>query len=296
MRAVGIACTVLGISSEASAFCRSTTCKGTDCPRDENACKTTGEKLFWASGCVGFSIQKDGTVNIPMKYVRQTIETSFVTWSEIACSDGVASIAFSLADDAVCHKTEYNDGGANANIILFQDTKWDYKGVDNTLAKTTVSFDPDTGEILDADIEVNHAFNDFSISDENVQFDLQSVLTHEIGHFIGLDHTPDDTATMFAGYERGDIEPRTLEPDDIDAACATYPPARNAACNTKPKGGFSADCGDTQAEEDGGEGEGCTFGVRSSSRFPYVPVFAATLFGWLTRRLRMRDGRKTLSS
>jgi hypothetical protein len=281
-----------GFASTAEAYCRSTTCKGGDCLRDADGCKTTGEKLFWKSGCVGFSIQKDGTVNIPTKYVRQTIETSFVTWSELACESGVASIAFSLADDAVCKKTEYNDGGANANIILFQDTKWDYKGVDNTLAKTTVSFDPDTGEILDADIEVNHAFNDFSISDENVQYDLQSVLTHEIGHFIGIDHTLDETATMFAGYERGDIEPRSLEVDDVDAACAIYAPGRDAACNTKPKGGFSAECSDAQVE-DGGAEEGCAFVGRSPARGTLAVLFALVSLSWIMRRSHRAHSNRT---
>ena len=101
------------------------------------------------------------------------------------------TLAFSELDDVACHQTQYNSTGTNANIIMFQDTKWTYIGADNTLAKTTVTYDNDTGEIFDADIEINHANNNFTINDDNVDFDLQAVLTHEIGHFIqrtGLHH------------------------------------------------------------------------------------------------------------
>ena len=201
----------------ASAFCRSTTCTG-DCPRDEDGCKTTGVPLFWASSCVGFSLQEDSSIHIPFKYFEQVAQASFLTWTQLDCADGTSTIAFSQLANVTCNQTEYNSGGTNANILLFQDYKWKYQGVDNTLAKTTVTFDNETGEILDADIEINHANNHFKISDMVIDYDLQAVVTHEIGHFIGLDHTLDFSATMYAGYEPGSIDQRTLEPDDVDAA------------------------------------------------------------------------------
>lgn len=233
---------VTGVVRPADAYCRSTTCTG-DCERDADGCKTSGEKLYWAGGCVGFSLQENGSVHIPMKYIEQVAQKSFVAWTELDCPDGVSSLAFSELDQVSCHEAEFNPSGTNSNAIIFQDTKWKYTSVDNTLAKTTVTFDSDTGEILDADIEVNHANNNFTINDDVVEYDLQSVLTHEIGHFIGLDHSPDFTATMYAGYEPGTIDQRTLEPDDVDAACAVYPPSRNVSCDPTPKGGLGDACG-----------------------------------------------------
>ena len=140
---------------EASAFCRSTTCTE-DCPRDLDGCKTSGQALWWANSWVGFSLQQDASVHIPIKYVRQVATRSFTAWSDLECETGFATLAFSELEEAECKRTEYNDGGQNSNIILFQDNKWDYKGADNTLAKTTVSFDAVSGEIFDADIEINH--------------------------------------------------------------------------------------------------------------------------------------------
>ncbi len=254
--AVGFAA---GVATEASAYCRSTTCTG-ECARDELGCKIDGAKLFWASGCVGFSLQKDASIHIPMKYFRQVTEKSFVTWSQLECDTGLSSLAFSETEDVACHQTEYNSGGTNANIIMFQDTKWIYIGADNTLAKTTVTYDNGTGEIFDADIEVNHANNNFTINDDNVDFDLQAVMTHEIGHFMGFDHSDEATATMNAGYEEGTTDLRSLEPDDIAVACEVYPPERPVVCDVTPRGGLGYECGGVATKpptDDGGDGEGC---------------------------------------
>lgn len=279
-------------AAPASAFCRSTTCTGGDCPRDENECKTTGAPLSWPGVCVGFSLQRDGTANLEMDAVRQVIERSFVTWTDIPCSDGSgnASIAFSARDDVGCRHSEYNESGANANVILFQDDKWRYHGPNDTLAKTTVTFDSDDGTILDADIEVNHAYNEFTIGDDAVVYDLESVLTHEIGHFLGLDHTPDIFATMYAGYDEGSIEQRTLELDDVDALCAVYPPNRSGDCDPTPRGGLGNEClqehtDDEEAEESGG----CALAgsPRANATAALLLVSGLALEAW-RRRIRWR--------
>jgi hypothetical protein len=259
---------VVGLTSEADAFCRSTTCTG-DCPRDPDGCKTTGQPLQWATSCVGISLQEDSSIHIPMKYFRQVVARSLIAWSDLACEGGPATIAFSQLDDVSCRQSEYNEGDPNANVILFQDTKWEYTSPDNNVAKTTVSFDPDSGEILDADIEINHAFNNFTISDTEIVYDLESVLTHEVGHLIGIDHSPDFTATMYASYQPETIEQRTLEIDDIEAACASYPPTREAACDPEPEGGLGSECIQVQEEE------GCSTSPRGGAAGRAAPLALA---------------------
>jgi hypothetical protein len=239
------------IVDDAAAFCRSTSCTG-DCPRDIDGCKTEGAVLYWPTLCVGFSLQRDGSAHIPFEDSKRIVQDGFVAWSDIECPDGgYASMAFTQLKDVECHRAEYNQSGANANVIMFQDNRWTYSGVDNTLAKTTVTYDTDTGEIFDADIELNHAYNEFTTGDDNVVYDLQSITTHEIGHFIGLDHTPDFLATMNAGYEEGTTDLRSVEEDDMMAVCAAYPSERDGVCATKPNGGFSKYCdGDEPAPEE----------------------------------------------
>jgi hypothetical protein len=238
----------------AGAFCRSTTCADADCPRDAHNCKTTGHPLFWPTSCVGFSIQKDETANLPPSDVRKVIVDSFVSWSSLVCkAGGQADIGFGELDDADCHVAQFNASGPNANVVMFQDDKWSYTDVSDTLAKTTVSYDTSTGEIWDADIELNSAYNQLTVGDDHVVYDLQSLLTHEIGHLIGLDHSLDDAATMNADYMVGSIFQRTLAPDDIAGACAAYAPSRTARCSLTPRGGFVSACtGDAAPPMPGG--------------------------------------------
>lgn len=293
--AVALACAASFASSEAAAYCRSTTCIGADCPRDEEGCKTSGEKLFWTSSCVGFNLQADSSEFIPFKYFEQAAQRSFVEWSDLECDTGIANISFSQLESVECHEAEYNKGGTNANIILFQDTKWNYTGVDNNLAKTTVTFNDETGEILDADIEINHANNNFTISDTDMAFDLQAILTHEIGHFIGLDHSPDFSATMYAGYEEGSTDQRSLEPDDVFAVCEAYPPERNAACAPEPKGGLGIECGGVAPEDgDGGPAaaSGCSASEGRSDEDPGSPWPALLLVVGLVSFAARRGGSK----
>lgn len=225
----------------AAAFCRSTSCAG-ECARDDNNCKSLGAPLYWPSLCVGFSLSNVGSANIAFAVFQDIAIRSIASWSSLACPKGEASVAFVASPAVSCHTAEYNLDGANANIILFQDSKWAYKSADNTLAKTTVTFDSVSGEILDADIEINHAYNEITTGDAKVGYDLQSILTHEFGHFIGLDHSLDFDATMNASYDPGTVELRTPEEDDIGGVCTIYPPGRAGTCNPAPHGGFSDAC------------------------------------------------------
>jgi MYXO-CTERM domain-containing protein len=242
-------------AAPAAAFCRSTTCSGS-CPRNEDGCKTTGSSLYWASRCVGFSLSVDASsIDVNFDTFKAVSNASVAQWSARMCPQGEATFAFAADHPVTCHKAEYNPKGPNANIILFQDNCWTYKSADNTLAKTTVSYDANTGEILDADIEINHAYNEITTepgptvmsigpSDtSHVVYDLQAILTHEFGHFLGLDHSMDPTATMNAAYDPGTIDLRSIEEDDLGGVCAIYPPKRVAACDKTPRNGFSGECG-----------------------------------------------------
>jgi hypothetical protein len=240
--------------------------------------------------CVGFSLQRDGSINIPFVEVERVVQDSFVAWSDLQCPTGTASLAFSRLADVTCNKAEFNPDSANANVVVFHDYKWSYTGEFNTLAKTTVTYDNGTGEIFDADIELNHAFNEFTTGDGYVVYDLQSVLTHEIGHLIGLDHASDLAATMTPGYQQGTIDLRTIEADDIAGVCAVYPPERVAQCSTTPRGGLGDSCAAAAEEAE----SGCSLGVGGSPGLPPPPggawwwTLGVALGTTLARRARVK--------
>jgi hypothetical protein len=239
---------LLAIAADADAFCRSSTCRSTngkECPTNEDGCPTEGEKLYWSTSCISYAVNKLGTQDLDPADSREIIKKTFQAWSDVDCPDGtVAKMTFQERDPIPCKRSQYNKTGPNVNVVLFQDNNWKYRGIDGTLAKTSVTYNDETGEIYDADIEVNTANNTVTITDDpaKVDYDLQAILTHEVGHFIGVAHSSDPSAVMFASYSPGSTAQRTLTPDDIDAVCNIYPANGDNVCNTEPRGGFSPTC------------------------------------------------------
>lgn len=99
-------------------------------------------------------------------------------------------------------------------------------GGNDVLAKTTVAYDEGTGEIVDADIAVRTGLGS----------KLQAVLTHEIGHALGLGHSEVKDSTMFWSYFDGQ---ETLHTDDIAGVHTLYPISTKGTISGKIVGGNS---------------------------------------------------------
>ena len=246
---------------DAAAFCRSTTCtcKVSEqvngvanpcekvCPTDADGCKTTGVPVAWRGRCVGFSLSLEGTSSLSADQWTSAITQAFETWGSADCGGGrTPSIDARRLIDVVCGTNEYTAGGPNANTIYFEDNGFDGRDPDHTIATTTTHLDHTTGEILDADMAVNSAIDRFSVSDDGQDVDgvknqdLVSVVTHEVGHFFGLDHSKVPGSVMYFQAQPG--LHRELAADDIAGICAIYPPDREASCNPVPPGGIKSTC------------------------------------------------------
>ena len=280
---------VLASAADADAFCRSTTCRSTkdkECETDGDGCPIQGAKLFWPTSCISYATNRLGTADHDPVDTRAIIRKTFQTWSDVDCPDGtVAAMTFQEREPVSCKKSQFNKTGPNVNVVLFQDSNWRYRGIDGTLAKTSVTYNDETGEILDADIEVNTANNTVTITDDpaEVEYDLQAILTHEVGHFIGIAHSPDPSAVMFASYSPGSTSQRQLHPDDVAAVCAIYPEGSGVMCNTEPRNGFNGTCDDPEPEGI------CSIQPGSSTAsFGVAALFVGS--GLLAARARRRRG------
>lgn len=243
---LGAALSLLGAQTSAFAYCRTTTCNFSkeDC-EVVDGCARKGFPLYWSSKCTSFSVQKDASPLRGITYdaAQNVISQGFLTWRDADCGNGThPSIDIATTPPVNCGKQEYNKSEGNANIWIFRDKSWPYEGSPNTLALTTLTFNLETGEIVDADVEINSFDKELTIGDANVRADLQSIVTHEAGHFLGLAHSPISSATMFASYNPGETKLRSLSVDDIAGICDIYPPGRVLTGDCEPRHGFSPNC------------------------------------------------------
>jgi hypothetical protein len=247
-------CGVLGAAANASAFCRATTCDPSnpndDCTTNDQNCLTVGSPLSWPSSCITVSVQAAGAPkqNIDYQAAAASVTRAFGAWTNATCGGSPPSITVQVNGPITCDASEYNSDAGNANIVVFREDSWPYTGGQDALGLTRVRFDPATGDIWDSDIEVNAVDEPLSIGNAVPgSVDLDSLLTHEAGHLLGLAHTLVSTATMFPGYKAGTIDLRTLAADDIAGICEIYPPTRHASSSScEPRHGYSDLCGADQ--------------------------------------------------
>jgi MYXO-CTERM domain-containing protein len=116
-----------------------------------------------------------------------------------------------------------NIGRDGENRIIWREDEW--LGDPDALAITTIVYRTSTGQILDADIDVNGVDFTWTVTSDEVEAlnDVQNTLTHELGHLIGFAHSPDPSTTMFGLSGPGELSKRMLSADDIDAVCTVYP-------------------------------------------------------------------------
>lgn len=120
------------------------------------------------------------------------------------------------------------DGISLITVASTPDNEALFSGSDRP-GRTRVYFDPATGLISEADIALNPSAQ-FSTDGTFGTYDLESVLTHEIGHLLGLEHSGMVGATMQPRlalnglYTLPAFSPRTLSEDDRAGARALYGP------------------------------------------------------------------------
>jgi hypothetical protein len=152
--------------------------------------------------------------------LRDVLEVASRAWETPACSAARFSIGSTIARTG-------NEADNGRNEIVIHTTDWPPPLTTNAAAHTVIR--TSGAQILEADIHLNARDFTFALGDVAGRVDLQSILTHELGHVLGIGHSDDDRATMSAGLPAG-IAARSLESDDRAAVCALYPGTGSIGC------------------------------------------------------------------
>jgi hypothetical protein len=186
-----------------------------------------GVAIAWPRRCIPYHVNNRGSDNVVLTKVETAVRKSFAAWEQVTCSD----LELSYQGQTNVEFVGYRPNATNANMVVFQEDEWPHQS--KIIALTTVTFcsAPSgapcdaAGKVLDADIEMNGVDFTFTASPlpGMVQYDIQNTVTHEAGHFIGLDHTMVSDATMFATAPAGERAKQSLEQDDEDGLCEIYP-------------------------------------------------------------------------
>jgi hypothetical protein len=265
-----------------------------------------GQPLWWQTRVMPIAGYEQGFTDLGPDQIVNAMTTAALQWTRMdpdlaTCTDLALPVTVHDASEAAPPIARDNVNTIAARL------SWEYDQA--ALAQTSLFFVKSTGEILEADVEVNaqdFVWTDVTVDPGHQLQDLQNALTHELGHFIGLDHpcylvdpVPDETdnsgqpvpncddvpadspirdTTMFPSADPGDVTKRTLSSDDELAVCDIYPVGMKTLGSVTPMS--TSGCG-------------CTVGPGSSSRggatlAGVAPVMAFVLAGLMRGRRRPR--------
>ncbi|MEM7448303.1 MAG: matrixin family metalloprotease [Myxococcota bacterium] len=190
----------------------------------------SGDIIRWHSDLIVISISEEARAEFGTLLERAATEASYA-WAGL---DNVPTIEIRDRDPG---PLGYHPGRSRNGIYVT--SEWPFE--ETRLAVTISTYDQGTGRLLDTDILINGAlaFTDAAAQnptqstlvadvqgDQPLQanaHDLEAVLTHEMGHVLGLgedDASP--TSTMYPRIAPGEVHQRTIEERDILGATEAY--------------------------------------------------------------------------
>jgi hypothetical protein len=235
---------------------------------------STGATVRWFVNSVSMRIDPSMQSYFKDLPVQEIITDATSAWHGLA---GVPELLVNEGEPGPAgFQTGHGDKGNG--VYLVED--WELQ--ENALAVTVATFETNSGKIVDADVLVNPNHPLVLLPDgpdsRAEGFDLRGVLTHEMGHVLGLGEAYGvNAATMFPSVAPGETHQRDIDADDEQGVEEAY--AQAIPSETEAKG-----CGGSSVIVRRGQNHGAAFWLTVG-----VVMIAAGL--WL--RTRKKDGKRS---
>ncbi len=190
--------------------------------------ETVPSRLKWKTReitiAVSVSLTRSSFNIIPGSDVDGAIRRSLDVW------ETAANIKFNLVNSDRLNVSPSGMHGDGVNLITVAQSPENillFERDPEGISATTRVFYNKRNAITEADIVLN-PYQQFSTDGTFGTYDLQSALTHEIGHLLGLGHSIISGSTMFDHYGKNGLfgmsnfNARTLSESDIASVSALY--------------------------------------------------------------------------
>jgi len=179
-------------------------------PKQGSCYKLMGVK--WKSNLpLSYSINPNNSYGLTDSFVQDTISTSSETWDNATITElfSAPSINYSAQYGIQDYKNSIDFGNLESSII----------GV------TSVWYTRVGKQIVEFDMRLNTDYTWGDASVDPTLMDLENIVTHEMGHTVGLDDIYASTCsnvTMYGYGTEGETSKRTLESADIEGIQSLY--------------------------------------------------------------------------
>lgn len=198
--------------------------------------------IAWPTREIAYRIHTAMPAGLDRDAVRASIEAAAATWNAVDCTDVRLVFAGFTDEPAVA--------GDDVNTFAFVLDGWSALGLDADAAATTDVGYASRGvetRINEADLLLNaESFRWALDAGPTDARDLRAVVTHELGHVLGLLHPCEldgrdgagpcvpshDTSALHPLYS---VRQRALSVDERDGLCALYPTICSGSCNPTPE-------------------------------------------------------------
>lgn len=181
---------------------------------------STSAGLFWPGGSsTGIVFQAVGSADVPDDSDEVAVRNAIAAWNALEGSN------FTLVEDTSDSTQARTDWQTDSLHLVWFDEDGSsgyFPGSSGVVALTPLWFFSN-GSISDADVIFNGKNFAFTTEGQPGRFDIQDVATHELGHFLGLDHSGFTGASMYPYVDPAVILHRSLALDDRNGLRSIYP-------------------------------------------------------------------------